>query len=721
MSNSSYRVLHTAAGEEGSWDDDRHTKAASKIQKFARRIMQLRKEDENRMGKDQREQLEKGELQPYAFQTVRFLMHPVSEVKDPGQWLGMTGELFLLVVLVSLVITKFMHPEVFTDNPLLEAWGYNNVCVIFDLPPARYVAAVSWIAVTYCAVEYVKLVTHRIFLENRLGRMKKHSRALDYFFVFNHLGYAFTNAAFILCFLIPPTHSRQWHTRPFLAYIVFTWTSKWACVKEGSLDKDPRTKNIITQSTWIYLWVYGIASLYLVISAEVTYWHHDKHPTHGPFFPWQLSFAVDWGWMLLTGLGSTFLPVPPLLIDGVPYHPNTLQNLQNKFRKSKSKRKGGKCCGICRSRGYAAIDLRPEEKHLGEEEVNKTTKLAALFAKKSCEVLEKDPTMASELRCGLTASVLKCRLTIDERVQKLHRAHRRGLFVKEGSYDGFVRINVTENGASRLSIRLEVPESMEVLDECETEKTQSGLHQVDLLMAEGLKQFFVPDATALHQFMKVVDDPKQLLQNLALVVSGVMGFQKALKDLDNTKGFCGKSYYSGVPFQLGHGVCKFGLVPRQADPLAGEEVPGGQPGASLIEKEEEAVAKYSSALVSKIKSSGGAPGGFEWDFLLQVGMRHRSHDLAEGDSEWDESVSPYEAVGKLTIFPEPAFAGGIAGQGGPGLYFNPWNQLKAHRPVGPINLARYQVYHRHWKARKDAGGGLQQDRVCPFLSSVGVA
>ena len=116
-----------------------------------------------------------------------------------------------------------------------------------------------------------------------------------------------------------------------------------------------------------------------------------------------------------------------------------------------------------------------------------------------------------------------------------------------------------------------------------------------------------------------------------------------------------------------------------------------------------------------------AKAGFEWDFCVQVGKRGHTHDLDEGDIECTRSCSPYVPVGKLTVFPEPAFSGGICGQSGPALFFNPWNQLEAHRPLGPFNLARYHIYHAHGKARKGAGGGMQADRICPFLQSMGVA
>eukprot|EP00932_Pfiesteria_piscicida_P009078 SRR837773.19724.p2 GENE.SRR837773.19724~~SRR837773.19724.p2 ORF type:complete len:140 (-),score=35.54 SRR837773.19724:43-417(-) len=124
-------------------------------------------------------------------------------------------------------------------------------------------------------------------------------------------------------------------------------------------------------------------------------------------------------------------------------------------------------------------------------------------------------------------------------------------------------------------------------------------------------------------------------------------------------------------------------------------------------------------MIRKLKENKGAE-SFKWDFVMQAGKRHPTHSLEEGDVHWDTTVSPYRAVGTFTLLPEPGF-GGIEGHSGGALYFNPWNQLKAHRPVGALNRARLVAYRKHQEARREAGGGLQPDKVCPYLASLGVA
>lgn len=460
-------------------------------------------------------------------------------------------------------------------------------------------------------------------------------------------------------------------------------------------------------------------SVYLIITAELTYWHHYEFPAAGPLFPWQLSFASDWSWMLCSGVSGIFVPKPVLFIGSKVLHPETLESLQTNFA---AKNKPGHCC-CCRKRAEKLGDLlfKPDEAARSPQDPS-IEPLADIFEEMSRDHLEKDPACTADPRRGLTVTVLKAMLTIDERVEQLAPWHRDGLFSSAGSYDAIVRINVTEHGGARLSIRLDVPESMEVLDECDTISTKAGFRQVDLLLAEGLEQFVAPSPATMLQLMQLVRAPslRALLDGPNWLVRCILGFQRAVQGLDNSKGIVGKAYFSGLPFQLGSGTCKFGVMPRQQDPLREEHIPCQKPGASMTDKDEEVTAKYASAMVSKIQEASNTKVNetFEWDFALQVGKTHPSHSLTEADIPWDQTVSPYMAVGTLTIFPEPARVGGIAGEDVPPLYFNPWNQLKAHRPMGALNDARLRVYQKHAEARKRVGGGGQPDRVCPFLASL---
>ena len=58
----------------------------------------------------------------------------------PERYLEAAGECFILMIGVSWALTMAFNPDVTRDNKLLDRVGYNNMCVGFDSPPARYVA-----------------------------------------------------------------------------------------------------------------------------------------------------------------------------------------------------------------------------------------------------------------------------------------------------------------------------------------------------------------------------------------------------------------------------------------------------------------------------------------------------------------------------------------------------------------------------------------------------
>ena len=61
-----------------------------------------------------------------------------------------TGESLILCVLICWTLTVIFRYDVIVSNPLKDVTGYNNVCVGFDVYPARIVA-VPFMAENYMA------------------------------------------------------------------------------------------------------------------------------------------------------------------------------------------------------------------------------------------------------------------------------------------------------------------------------------------------------------------------------------------------------------------------------------------------------------------------------------------------------------------------------------------------------------------------------------------
>ena len=213
--------------------------------------------------------LRSNELAAYRIQLHRFLRHPLSTVSDPTQLSSMITEVFVLLVVICWVMTAIVKPETFESNPLLDAWGYNNICVGFDEVPMRYVAGAGWCVLCAVTMEYTKALCGEIMLKEKLGVKRRHSRVVSWLLVLAHLSFFFSTCFFMLCFLIPPTESRQWHTRPFEVYIICRYLSLFACCFEYYSEYDVRVADGMPLQLKVYLAVLGALSLFLPIAEKV--------------------------------------------------------------------------------------------------------------------------------------------------------------------------------------------------------------------------------------------------------------------------------------------------------------------------------------------------------------------------------------------------------------------------------------------------------------------
>ena len=101
-----------------------------------------------------------------------------------------------------------------------------------------------------------------------------------------------------------------------------------------------------------------------------------------------------------------------------------------------------------------------------------------------------------------------------------------------------------------------------------------------------------------------------------------------------------------------------------------------------------------------------------FDFVVQVATS-RQHDINSANCEWDERFSPYVAVGTFTLPAQSLRADTEMNRSPDTLAFNPWATLKAHRPLGPMQRARREVYKAHQAGRWEVTGA--EASQCPYL------
>ena len=140
----------------------------------------------------------------------------------------------------------------------------------------------------------------------------------------------------------------------------------------------------------------------------------------------------------------------------------------------------------------------------------------------------------------------------------------------------------------------------------------------------------------------------------------------------------GETFYTQVPSLYGPYVAKLSVAPTSANlaALTGAKVDVSGKPDGLREAATEAVS---------------AQGG-EWEVRVQLCTNRETMPIEDASVAWPEDESPYVAVARITVRPQPAWSEARSAAFDDGLAFSPWHGLAAHRPLGGVNRARKPAY-----------------------------
>lgn len=146
-------------------------------------------------------------------------------------------------------------------------------------------------------------------------------------------------------------------------------------------------------------------------------------------------------------------------------------------------------------------------------------------------------------------------------------------------------------------------------------------------------------------------------------------------------GFAAEPFHSAVPIACGPYACRLRLAPLNAPAAATSTDWRGDFSARLA----------------------GAP--LAYDFQLQFFVDEARTPIEDASVDWLEADAPYVTVARLTL---PVQAIAEPGQGfdaqAEAAFFDPWNALAEHRPLGDVMRARKVIYFASERARGAAGG-----------------
>lgn len=178
-------------------------------------------------------------------------------------------------------------------------------------------------------------------------------------------------------------------------------------------------------------------------------------------------------------------------------------------------------------------------------------------------------------------------------------------------------------------------------------------------------------------FKKVLSGALRGIESVVESVSGPSPTLTSLGGQPETQ-ILGDTFYSQVPILYGPYMAKVAVAPVSPELVALTKAPldaNGHPNA------------IRDSVLAFFTTHGG-----EWEVRVQLCTDIAAMPIEDASVQWPEDRSPYRAVARLTVGPQPAWSGPRSAAVDDGLSFSPWHALAAHRPLGSIMRVRKPAY-----------------------------
>ena len=265
---------------------------------------------------------------PAFYQIVRSNFRKAA-VTRPELYLDASFEVFLFMIACTWITTCIWNPNILLaskgGNRINDIFAYNNVCVGFDTPPARYVAQPLFALQSFLGVRFGNLDLLRLHLEWRAGRVDKLSA---YFNATMDILFMGTMLLWPMLLIITPDAGGFGLNYHFYVYVIFVVIMYLTILAQFSTAP----KEVIPLISKIWLGVYGGWTLLLLLigfvgfngydykrcpSDEVKLFYangtHAEYCQQDPAIPVGLMSVLDYGWFILLLFTTPLLPYSPAL------------------------------------------------------------------------------------------------------------------------------------------------------------------------------------------------------------------------------------------------------------------------------------------------------------------------------------------------------------------------------------------------------------------------
>lgn len=183
-----------------------------------------------------------------------------------------------------------------------------------------------------------------------------------------------------------------------------------------------------------------------------------------------------------------------------------------------------------------------------------------------------------------------------------------------------------------------------------------------------------------------------ILRGSEKVVEAFGGQSATLKSLGGhpETHLLGETFYTMVPLLYGPYFAKVSVAPVSPELIALKDAPlnvNGKP----------------DGLREAVNAFFAEHGG-EWEIRVQLGVDIEKTPVEDASVIWPEDLTPYVAVARIVVPPQPAWNDELSRQIDDGMLFSPWQALAAHRPLGGIMRSRKPAYEMSGQWRSEHNG-----------------
>ncbi|MFC0254530.1 catalase family protein [Massilia consociata] len=282
-------------------------------------------------------------------------------------------------------------------------------------------------------------------------------------------------------------------------------------------------------------------------------------------------------------------------------------------------------------------------------------------------------------------AILRGTLTV---LDGLPAHYAQGVFARAGSYP--VLLRWSSPPAEKLSDAVSTPRAVafkvlgvpgERLDPARPGQSQDFLMVNAPAFALPDPQRLLPATSLLAASTERFEAGKKLASAVLRTVEGAVealgGMSVKLKGIggEPQRHPLGETYFTQTPFLYGQYMAKFSLAPVSASLLALRGAP--------LDNGDDA---QRDALRAHFAEQGG-----EWELRVQLCTDLEKMPVEDASVAWPEELSPYVAVARLRVDPQPSWDPVASPKLEDETAFDPWNCVAAHRPLGAINRARREV------------------------------